>query len=185
MISLPLPDAVAWTHVKFWGIETLAGYRYGDTHHAVAAAFTFPMGSTRPTGPTEQGANRDAALDHCLDRFTAWGKKQAKAFDILIGEPRVDTVAWHAGGATVTAKILVLDVDRRGIFGNKRYRAAYAVYPAWSDACLVVGFAVPELESPELAGALRDRMVRDALPSVVARANAGSDALEAKCDVPD
>src|SRR5258708_7519196 len=28
----PLPDGKAWTHVTFWGLKTLAGWRYGDDH---------------------------------------------------------------------------------------------------------------------------------------------------------
>ena len=46
-----------------------------------------------------------------------------------------------------------------------------------------VGFAVPEGSATEDARALRDRLVRDALPALTVKANAGALALEARSDV--
>ena len=168
VVSLPLPDGPAWTHVKFWGVTTLAGYRYGDDHHAVAAVFTFAPSKT------------PATADGCAARFESWGRDHAKNFDILVGDSRVDTFAWGNGEH---AKVYVLDAERRSLFGNKKYAAAYAVYPAWTDACLVVGVAAPEDEAGDAARMLRDRLVRDALPGLVAKEKAGAVALEAKVEV--
>jgi hypothetical protein len=64
-----------------------------------------------------------------------------------------------------------------------RYPSAYAIYPAWTDACLVVGLSVPEDDVGPLAAQVRDRLVRDALPSLVAKPGEGQRALEAKIDV--
>ena len=61
--------------------------------------------------------------------------------------------------------------------------AAYAIYPAWNEACLAVGFGVPEGTATEDARALRDRLVRDALPALSVKLNAGALALEARSDV--
>ncbi len=168
---MPLPDADRWTHVKFWGVTTVAGWRYGDDHHAVAAAFSFA--STKAP----------ATLDSCGARFIRWGKSNASAFELSVGEPRIDEVAWLGGPTGARVRIYVLDAERRSVFGLHRYPSAFAVYPAWTDACLVVGVSVPADDWPEIAGEVRDRLVRDALPAFVAKPGAGQLALEAAIDV--
>lgn len=171
-VSLPLPDGAAWTHVKYWGVTTLAGYRYGDEHHVALAVFSY--------APPPGGATVDA----CAQRLASWGEARAKKYDIDVGEPRVERIPWPPGSSD-HAKVFVLDARRRSILGTKRYAAAYAVYPAWREACLAVGFAVPEGGATEDARALRDRLVRDALPGLTVRADAGALALEARSDVED
>lgn len=169
-ISLPLPDGAAWTHVKYYGISTLAGFRYGDEHHVALAVFSY----------TPQKV--PATVDGCAKRLWDWGEDRARLYDVAISDPRIEQIAWPAGAKT-TAKIFVVDARRRSILGTKRYAAAYAVYPAWPEACLAVGFAVPEADATEDARALRDRLVRDALPALTVKANAGALALEARSDV--
>ncbi|MBI2395035.1 MAG: hypothetical protein HYV09_36025 [Deltaproteobacteria bacterium] len=171
-VSLPLPDGGAWTHVKYWGVTTLAGYRYGDEHHVALAVFSF--------APPPGGATVDA----CAQRLASWGEARAKKYDIDVGEARIERIAWPPGSAD-HAKVFVLDARRRSILGTKRYAAAYAVYPAWREACLAVGFAVPEGGATDDARALRDRLVRDALPGLTVKADAGALALEARSDVDD
>lgn len=171
-VSMPLPDGAAWTHVKYYGVTTLAGYRYGDDHHVALAIFSFapPKGSA-------------ATVDGCAKRLWDWGEERAKLYDVEISEPRVEELAWPAGTGKDKAKIFVVDARRRSLLGTKRYAAAYAIYPAWQEACLAVGFAVPEAGATEEARALRDRLVRDALPALTVKANAGALALEARSDV--
>ena len=171
--SLALPDAASWTHVKFFGVTTLAGWRYGDDHHAVAAAFTFDP----PDYP--------ASIEGCAQSFADWGLVRAHAFDLEVSDARVSDVYWPGarGGQAATVRIYVLDAQRRSVFGVARYPSAYAVYPAWTDACLVVGLSVPEDDVGPLASQVRDRLVRDALPSLVAKPGEGQRALEAKIDV--
>ncbi len=171
-VSLPLPDGASWTHVKYWGVTTLAGYRYGDEHHVALAIFSF----TPPKG------DKVATVDGCAKRLHDWGTERAQTYDVEISDPRIEEIAWPPGGTT-RAKIFVVDARRRSILGTKRYAAAYAVYPAWNEACLSVGFAVPEGAAANDARALRDRMVRDALPALTVKANAGALALEARSDV--
>lgn len=168
VLVVPLADAAAWTHVSFWGVTTLAGWRYGDAHHAVAAAFTF----SPPSAP--------ATVDGCAERFTTWGRSKARRFDLILGEPRVEEPAWSGGyaGAGAHARVFVVDADRRSVFGTKRYFAAYAVVPAWRDACLVVGFAVPANGALDDARAVRDRWARDGVAAIEVKADAGALALE-------
>lgn len=168
-VSLPLPDGAAWTHVKYWGLTTLAGYRYGDEHHVALAVFSYEP----PAG--------GATVDGCAKRLATWGEARARKYDVEVGEPRIDEIDWMGK----KAKIFVLDARRRSLLGTKHYAAAYAIYPAWNEACLAVGFAVPETDAEVDARALRDRLVRDALPGLVVKANAGPLALEARSDVED
>jgi hypothetical protein len=171
--SIAFPDAAMWTHVKFFGVTTLAGWRYGDDHHAVTAAFVFDP----PDFP--------ASIDGCAQKFAEWGLVRAHAFDLDVGEPRVSDVYWPGarGGQPATVRVFVLDAQRRSVFGVARYPSAWAVYPAWTDACLVVGLSVPEGDTGALASRVRDRLVRDTLPSLVAKPGEGQKALEAKIDV--
>jgi hypothetical protein len=155
-------------------VTTLAGYRYGDEHHVALAAFTFAP----PAG--------GATVDGCATRFVEWGRARAKQFDVEVGEPRIEEVAWPGApgpaGAAAKARVYVLDARRRSILGTKTYAAAFAIYPAWAEACLAVGFAVPERDAKEAARALRDRMVSETLPGLVVKAGAGALALEARTD---
>ena len=169
-VSLPLPDGAAWTHVKYFGITTLAGYRYGEDHHVALAIFSFAP----PKGP--------ATVDGCAKQLWDWGEERAKLYDVAISDPRVEEIVWPPASAT-KAKLFVVDARRRSILGTKRYAAAYAIYPAWPEACLAVGFAIPEAGASDDARALRDRLVRDALPALTVKANAGALALEARSDV--
>lgn len=174
-VSLPMPDGAAWTHVKYWGVTTLAGYRYGEDHHVALAIFSF-LPSKDPKD------NKPATVDACAKRLHDWGAERAKTYDVDISDPRIEEFEWPAGSKS-RAKVFVVDARRRSILGTKRYAAAYAVYPAWTEACLAVGFAVPEGAAEDDARALRDRMVRDALPALTVKANAGALALEARSDV--
>src|SRR5215475_1457966 len=36
-MRVPLPDAPNWTRVRFWGVPSLVGFRYGKDHHAIVA----------------------------------------------------------------------------------------------------------------------------------------------------
>jgi hypothetical protein len=171
-VSLPLPDGAAWTHVKYWGLTTLAGYRYGADHHVALAVFTYKLQTPTVT------------VDACADRLAQWGGARAKKYDVDVGEPRIDEIEWPSGSGK-KAKIFVLDARRRSLLGTKHYAAAYAIYPAWTEACLAVGFAIPETDAETDARALRDRLVRDALPGLTAKDGAGALALEARSDVED
>lgn len=172
VLSLALPDAAQWTHVRYHGVTTLAGFRYGPDHHVALAVFAF------------EPKSKPATLAGCVEKFQAWGEKRAKQFDIVVGDARVESVAWPPGAPKAGgAKVFVLDAERRSIFGNKRYAAAYAIYQAWDDACLGVGLAVPEEGAEVAARAVRDKLVRDTLPTLTVRPGAGALALEAKSDV--
>jgi hypothetical protein len=180
--GIPLPDAGNWSFVDFIGLRTVEAWRYENhdaRYHAAVAGLAYA--STNPT------------VDECARRFAHTARATAKRWDFVLGEPRVEEVpfldAIHPStqpGTTApvpTAKVFALDVVGRSLFGNKHWAAAFGVYPAWSDACFVVLVFVPVRGEFELAGAFRDRLVREALAHVHTNPEMSSRALERSADI--
>ena len=72
-------------------------------------------------------------------------------------------------------KIAIVDVDplyakTATVLSRESYAAAWASYPAWDKACLVVGVAVPARDDEARAREVRDRFVKDVFPQVVVTA---------------
>ncbi len=53
---------------------------------------------------------------------------------------------------------------------REQYAVAYATYPAWKGACLVMGIAIPARDELARAKAVRDRFVAEVLPTLVTTA---------------
>jgi hypothetical protein len=148
-VVIPLPDAEHWTKVKFWGVESLVGFRYGKDHHALVGAFV-----THVDDNTVPGA--------CMKSFEAWAMPMVEAFDVEVHHEPPIAVMWNRKVVDVdsvfatTATALVHDA----------YAGTYAAYPVWSNACLIVGVAVPSRSDDDRAREVRDRFAREVLPKV-------------------
>ena len=73
---------------------------------------------------------------------------------------------------SVPKRIAIVDVDplyakTATILSRESYAAAWAAYPAWDKACLIVGVAVPARDDEARAREVRDRFVKDVLPNVM------------------
>jgi hypothetical protein len=73
---------------------------------------------------------------------------------------------------SVPKRIAIVDVDplyakTATILSRESYAAAWAAYPAWDKACLIVGVAVPARDDEARARDVRDRFVKEVLPKVV------------------
>ncbi len=148
-IRFPLPDARHWTRVKFWGIESLAGFRYGKEHHAVVGATVTHVPADAP-----QGA--------CTKSFEEWAAPWVQAFEVEIEREPPRAIPWNA-------KIVDIDVlyaRAATLAAREGYAVAYAAYPAWPGACLILGIAVPAREDEERAKEVRDRFAQEVLPHV-------------------
>ncbi|MGO8995430.1 MAG: hypothetical protein ACLQVI_19130 [Polyangiaceae bacterium] len=149
-VSIPLPDPEHWTRVKFWGVESLVGFRYGKEHHALVGAFVMHVDDN-----TAPGA--------CIKSFEEWAMPMVEAFDVEVHHEAPIAVMWHRQ---------VVDVD--SVFAKTEtalmrdaYAGTYAAYPVWgAKACLIVGVAVPSREDDERAREVRDRFAREVLPRV-------------------
>jgi hypothetical protein len=149
-----IPDARHWTRVKFYGLPSLFGLRYGKEHHAVV-------------GATIQHVDGDASLAECSKAFEAWGAPWLDAFDVDVARDPVVTVPWKGGEAEIHTSY----AKAASLLVHDGFAVAYGAYPAWKGACLVVGIAVPAHDDEGRAKAARDRFARDVLPRVVVVGN--------------
>jgi hypothetical protein len=148
-IRIPLPDAPHWTRVRFWGVESLAGFRYGKEHHAVV-------------GATITHVDPDAPQGACTKAFEEWAMPWVQTFEVELKRDPPRAIPWHA-------KIVDIDLlyARAATLAMREgYAVAYAAYPAWPGACLILGIAVPAREDEERARAVRDRFAQEVLPHV-------------------
>ena len=147
-VKIELPDAAHWTRVKFWGVKTLVGFRYGKDHHAVVA------GVVMHVDDPDQGA--------CGKQFEAWAQPYVESFEVKLDRDAPKAAPWD--GKIVDFESLVASTATLGV--HDEYAVAYGTYPAWPGACLVLGVAVPARDELERAKAVRDRFVEEILPTV-------------------
>jgi hypothetical protein len=149
-VRLALPDARHWTRVKFFGIPTLVGFRYGSEHHAVVAVMV-------------QHVDPDAPLSACSVALEAWGAPMLDTFDVNVDRDPTVAFDWRHEQAELHASY----AKTASLFVHDGFAVAYATYPAWKGACLVVGIAVPSREDEARARAVRDRFAKEVLPKVM------------------
>ena len=151
-VRLLLPDAGHWMRVKFWGVPTLFGFRYGQGHHAVVGGYITHVADNMAPGA-------------CAESFEKWALPLIDSFDIEVHRLKPDAVPWGDGGRI--AEIERVDAKAATLVEQGMQEIAYGVYPAWAGACLVVGVAVPARDGDkQRAMAVRDRFVREILPKV-------------------
>ena len=135
--------------MKFWGVKSLVGFRYGKDHHGIVGGFVVHV-----PDETAPGA--------CGKAFEAWAQPYVDAFEVEIEHDPPQAVPWN--GKIVDIDSLVATTATLGV--HDQYAAAYATYPAWPGACLVLGIAVPARDELERAKAVRDRFAAEVLPKL-------------------
>jgi hypothetical protein len=148
-VRVLLPDAGTWLRVKFWGVQSLVGFRYGKDHHAIVGGFIVHV-----PDETVPGA--------CGKAFEAWAQPYVDAFEVELEHEPPKAVPWN--GKIVDIDALVATTATLG--SHDQYAAAYATYPAWPGACLVLGIAIPARDELDRAKAVRDRFAEEVLPKV-------------------
>jgi hypothetical protein len=148
-VKIPLPDAEHWTRVKFWGVPSLVGFRYGKEHHAIVGAFV-----TYVDDNTVQGA--------CVKSFEKFANPWIVAFDVDLKREAPQAFMWNR--QVVEAEAVVAKTAT--IVARDVYAAAFAAYPAWKGACLILGIAVPARDDDARAIQVRDRFAKEVLPRV-------------------
>jgi hypothetical protein len=151
-VRVLLPDAGHWMRVKFWGVPTLFGFRYGQGHHAVVGGYITHVADNMVPGA-------------CAQSFEKWALPLIDSFDIEVHRLKPDAVPWGDGGRI--AEIERVDAKAATLVEQGMQEIAYGVYPAWPGSCLVVGVAVPARDGDkQRAMDVRDRFVREILPKV-------------------
>jgi hypothetical protein len=148
-VRVELPDAEHWMRVKFWGIKSLVGFRYGKDHHAIVAGFIVHV-------------DDETAPGVCGATFERWAQPWMDSFEVAIEHDPPKAVPW-------SGKIADIDslVATTATLGDRdQYAVAYATFPAWRGACLILGVAVPVRNELDRAKAVRDRFAADVLPRV-------------------
>jgi hypothetical protein len=148
-VRILLPDAATWLRVKFWGVQSLVGFRYGKDHHAIVGGFILHV-------------HDEMAPGACVAAFEAWAQPYIEAFEVEVKHDPPQAITW-------TGKIVDIDslVATTATLGNHdQYVAAYATYPAWPGACLIAGIAIPARDELERAKAVRDRFAAEVLPKL-------------------
>jgi hypothetical protein len=148
-VRVLLPDAPSWLRVKFWGVKSLVGFRYGKAHHAIVGGFIVHVADE-----TVPGA--------CGKAFEDWAQPYADAFEVEIAHDAPKAFPWN--GKIVDVDSFVATTATLG--DHDQYAAVYATYPIWPKACLVLGIAVPARDELERAKAVRDRFAAEVLPKV-------------------
>jgi hypothetical protein len=148
-VRVLLPDAPNWLRVKFWGVKSLVGFRYGKAHHAIVGAFVVHVADE-----TAPGA--------CLKAFQDWTQPYQDAFEVDVAHDNPTAFPWN--GKIVDVDSLVATTATLG--DHDQYAAVYATYPVWPKACLVLGIAIPARAELERAKAVRDRFAAEVLPKL-------------------
>ena len=152
-MRVPLPDAAHWTRVKFWGVPSLVGFRYGKDHHAIVAAFITHV-------------EDNEAPNACRKSFEEVAMPVIDSFEVELQREAPASVVWNGKLADIDSVF----AKTATLAARDSYAAAYASYPAWKGACLVVGVAVPSRDEVSRARDVRDRFAREVLPFVVVMA---------------
>jgi hypothetical protein len=149
-IRVPLPDAAHWLRVKFWGMQSLVGFRYGKDHHAIV-------------GGTIVHVDDESAPEACGKAFERAAQPLVDAFEVALDFAPPRATPWN--GKIVDIDALVATTATIGV--RDQYAIAYATYPAWKGACLVLGVAVPARSELERAKAVCERFATEVLPRVM------------------
>jgi hypothetical protein len=162
-ITVPVPDAPHWRRVRFLTVKSLAGFRYGKAHHAIVAAFVTHVDDNQETGA-------------CNKSFEQWAMPWVDAFEVDVKHEAPTAFSWSAPTPKGAPKqIAIVDIDpltakTATVLSRETYLGAWAAFPAWERACLVVGVAVPARDDAARAAEVRDRFVREVLPKVTVTA---------------
>jgi hypothetical protein len=159
VLHVPLPDSQNWRRVKYIGVPSFVGYRYGDAHHAVIAVWV---------RAADEG---NASPVTCLASFEDWGGPTARSFSVDIDPGNLSRVPWTDREAVIKP----VDAKINTLFARKDYRAAYAGYVMWPGTCTIFGVAVPVRGATELAKAVRDRFIREGFARMQQRSGRAPD----------
>jgi hypothetical protein len=148
-VRIMLPDSEHWMRVKFWGVPSLVGFRYGKDHHAVVGAYV-----THVDDNTVPGA--------CNKSFEDWAQPLVEMFDVELDAEPLRSIPWNGKSADLS----VILAHTATIAMQDSYAVTYAVYPVWKNACLVVGAAVPARDEDQRAIDVRNRFATEILPKL-------------------
>ena len=104
----------------------------------------------------------------CAKSFEKWAMPLIEAYDVDIKHEAPTAFAWHrTPDTTDVIAVESLFASAATLIEQSEQAVAYAAYPAWKGACLVVGVGVPARDGDVTrAKAVRDRFAKEVLPFV-------------------
>ncbi len=147
VVHFPLTDWKNWRRVRFWGVPTFVGFRYGDKHRAVAAMWLSRLKTDEPQRP-----------ETCLEKVEAWGLPMADLYRTTVSMGETTRVSWQ------NRPVLVQKVEAHveGLFSDEQWLAVAGATIPWPRVCMVYGYAFRVEDAPHEAAEARDRYAREA-----------------------
>ena len=148
VVHFPLTDWKNWRRVRFWGVPTFVGFRYGDKHRAVAAMWLTRLHRGEPEDPRV-----------CIAHLKKWGMPMADLYRTTVTMGEAKTVTWQGHPDVL---VQTVDATVEGLFSDQQWRAVAGASLPWPRVCMVYGYAFRVDDSPKQAEATRDRYAREA-----------------------
>ncbi|MCU0682544.1 MAG: hypothetical protein MUF34_09870 [Polyangiaceae bacterium] len=154
-VGLALADAPLWKRVRFRLVPAYVGFRYGNSHHALAA---FVVRDAPKGGPVTS--------DACMHDFEVWGRDFLRMVGGQSTDPAVARVRWKDSFISVRSR----EGSAPWLFETKRYAGAYGAYVLDGPRCGIVAYAFSMARDATLARQVRDRFAREAFGQLDIRA---------------
>lgn len=145
-LAVPLADADNWKRVRYWAVDHLVGFKYGDDLNALNIVMVFDLPAGGESNPKD-----------CMRVAETWGRQRLRDFQVQMGTVREEVVRWRKQNILVHRSFAEVAVG----FDTKQFSAAWAAYPAYPHACLLFAQAVPWDGERSLAEAVLDRWIAE------------------------
>lgn len=146
---VPLSDWENWKRVRFWGVPSFVGFRYGDSHHAVMALWVKRL----------DPGDSDGDPGICIDRMDRWAKPLSSTYRVRMTSREMARGSWKTQGDVAIRSV---DAQVKALLATRTYHGTIAASFAWPRVCVVYGYAFEAGTAPEVSAKVRDRYVKEA-----------------------
>ncbi len=144
-----LSDWKNWRRVRYWGVPTFVGFRYGDHHRAVAALWVRKVHD-----------GDLATADACMGRFEEWAMPLADGYSTRLLRTADSRVSWRGNNDVL---VRTVDAEVRTLLTRTSWFGVMGAAVAWPPSvCVVWGYAFNADEAEQEALRARDRYAREA-----------------------
>jgi len=147
VVHFPLTDWKNWRRVRYWGVPTFVGFRYGDDHRAVAALWVRKV--------QEQDA---ATAEQCMKRFEDWAMPLVEGYGGHVVRTSDSYVSWRGDGDLLVRSV---DAEIKSLFAHQTWYGAIGAAVGWPTVCVVYGYGFRAEDAEQEAARARDRYVKE------------------------
>jgi hypothetical protein len=164
VFHFPLTDWPNWRRVRYWGVPTFVGFRYGDKHRAAAALWVRRV---------QEGDSQTP--EACMMRFEQWGLHYVSAYGARIRDATSSYVTWRKKDDVYVKSF---DADVSALFSERTYLGTVGATLGWPGVCVVYGFAFETGEAAQAAEKARARYAREAFTNLAQMTPAPPEGIE-------